>query len=108
MSTQPTDTDAAVAAANALAAYVHAVETGQDIGSHYEAAVAAALTWKNGRDATAPHAVVLPKPGDLVEHIHRDLDPRRVVAVGVGWLTLEILGSESSRLPIENYRVMSR
>lgn len=45
MSTQPTATDAAVAAANALAAYVHAVETGQDIGSHYEAAVAAAHVW---------------------------------------------------------------
>lgn len=108
MSTQPTDTDAAVAAANALAAYVHAVETGQDIGSHYEAAVAAAHVWKNQREPSIPTGGALPKPGDLVEHIHLDLDPRRVVTVGAGWLTLDILGSESSRLPIENYRVISR
>ncbi|MBD5787136.1 hypothetical protein IF650_13190 [Cellulosimicrobium terreum] len=32
-------------AANALAAYVRAVELGQDINSHYEAAVAAAHAW---------------------------------------------------------------
>lgn len=108
MSTQPTDTDAAVAAANALAAYVHAVETGQDIGSHYEAAVAAAHVWRNQSVASTPPTVTLPKPGDLVEHIHRDLDPRRVVSVGAGWLTLDIFGSESYRLPIANYRVMSR
>lgn len=36
---------AAEAAARALAAYVRAVELGQDINSHYEAAVAAAHAW---------------------------------------------------------------
>jgi len=35
----------AEAAARALAAYVRAVELGQDIGSHYEAAVTAAHAW---------------------------------------------------------------
>ncbi|MBE9924458.1 hypothetical protein G8C93_00940 [Cellulosimicrobium cellulans] len=36
---------AAETAARALAAYVRAVELGQDINSHYEAAVAAAHAW---------------------------------------------------------------
>ncbi|KON72571.1 hypothetical protein M768_13770 [Cellulosimicrobium cellulans F16] len=37
--------DTAEHAARALAAYVRAVELGQDINSHYEAAVAAAHAW---------------------------------------------------------------
>ena len=37
--------NAAEHAARALAAYVRAVELGQDINSHYEAAVAAAHAW---------------------------------------------------------------
>lgn len=37
--------DTAETAARALAAYVRAVELGQDINSHYEAAVAAAHAW---------------------------------------------------------------
>lgn len=37
--------DTAEQAARALAAYVRAVELGQDINSHYEAAVAAAHAW---------------------------------------------------------------
>lgn len=61
MSTQPTSTDTAVAAANALAAYVRAVETGQDIGSHYEAAVAAAHVWTEARVATAHEIIMRPR-----------------------------------------------
>lgn len=50
------------------------------------------------------------RPGDWVERINSYLDDRRVVDVDVtaGWLTLDICGSESVRLPIANYRVVSR
>ncbi|MFD6094550.1 hypothetical protein ACFWGN_20760 [Oerskovia sp. NPDC060338] len=47
---------AAESAARALAAYVHAVETGRDIASHYEAAVAAAHTWKSSTEGPVANA----------------------------------------------------
>lgn len=46
------------------------------------------------------------QPGDLVEHREKDLDPREVIAIGVDWLTLDIAGSESPRLPKDNYKVL--
>lgn len=46
------------------------------------------------------------RPGDIVEHTERDLDPRPVYAVGRTWLTLELLGRESPSLAISNYRVV--
>jgi hypothetical protein len=48
------------------------------------------------------------EPGDLVEHIDKDLDPREVVALGRDWLVLDILGRESPRLPRANYRVSTK
>ena len=45
------------------------------------------------------------QPGDWVEHRGDPwLDPRQVVRVGNGWLTLDILGTESLRLPSINYK----
>lgn len=43
------------------------------------------------------------RPGDLVAHRYRDLDPREVVSVGRDFLTLDILGRETERLPLDNY-----
>jgi hypothetical protein len=43
------------------------------------------------------------RPGDLVERRDSDLDPREVVSVGRDWLTLDLLGKESPRLPLDNY-----
>ena len=47
-------------------------------------------------------------PGDWVEAIDRDLDARQVVAVGIDWLTLDIHGMETIRLPLDNYRVVQK
>jgi hypothetical protein len=45
-------------------------------------------------------------PGDLVEHRSKpELDEREVVSVGRDFLTLNLLGRESTRLPLDNYRV---
>lgn len=46
------------------------------------------------------------EPGDLVEKIDTDLDPREVVSVGRDFITIDILGKESPRLPKDNYRVV--
>lgn len=46
------------------------------------------------------------QPGDLVEKIGTDLDPREVISVGRDFLTLDILGSETERLPLDNYRTV--
>jgi hypothetical protein len=44
------------------------------------------------------------RPGDLVEHRTKThLDPREVVSVGRDFLTLDILGAETERLPLDNY-----
>lgn len=43
------------------------------------------------------------RPGDLVVPRFRDLDPREVVSVGRDFLTLDILGTETERLPLDNY-----
>lgn len=48
------------------------------------------------------------RPGDLVVPIDRDLDSRQVVAVGIDWLTLDIFGTETQRLPLSNYRVVQK
>lgn len=53
-------------------------------------------------DAREAHREI--QPGDLVEHIYQDLDPREVVVVGRDFLTLDILGKESGHLPKDNYR----
>lgn len=45
-------------------------------------------------------------PGCLVERIDMDLDPREVVSIGRDWLTLDILGEETERLPMDNYRAV--
>lgn len=45
------------------------------------------------------------RPGDLVEKIDNlELDSREVLSVGRDWLTLDLLGTESPRLPLDNYR----
>lgn len=45
------------------------------------------------------------RPGDLAEHSEKELDPREVVAVGRDWITLDIFGTETERLPRDNYTV---
>ena len=47
------------------------------------------------------------RPGDVVEHTERDLDPRTVVTVREGTVTLSLLSKESVPLPITNYRVLT-
>lgn len=45
------------------------------------------------------------QPGDLVDRpAAPELDDREVVAVGRDWLTLDIMGKETKRLPKINYR----
>ncbi len=46
------------------------------------------------------------QPGDLVEKRNADLDPREVVSVGRDFITLDILGEETVRVPKDNYRVV--
>lgn len=45
-------------------------------------------------------------PGDLVEKIGSDLDAREVISVGRDFITIDILGRESPRLPKDNYRTV--
>ena len=45
-------------------------------------------------------------PGCLVERIDTGLDAREVVSIGRDWLTLDIMGTETQRLPIDNYRAV--
>jgi hypothetical protein len=47
-------------------------------------------------------------PGDWVEPIDRDLDPREVAAVGLDWIMLDILGTITDPLPLANYRIVRR
>lgn len=52
--------------------------------------------------ATAVRAI---QPGDLVERVgNLGLDDREVVSVGRDFLTLDVLGTETARLPKDNYR----
>ena len=57
----------------------------------------------NGLVALRIPRVLAIRPGDLVERRDSDLDPREVVSVGRDWLTLDLLGKESPRLPLDNY-----
>lgn len=45
------------------------------------------------------------QPGDIADHVSRDLDPREVVTVNhdIGYVTLRLFGIESIPLLIENY-----
>jgi len=56
---------------------------------------------------TSMHEVRRPiRPGDMVERLGTELDAREVLSVGRDWLTLDLLGQESPRLPLDNYRTI--
>ncbi len=43
------------------------------------------------------------QPGDMAEHRFRELDPREVVSITRDTVTLDILGNETTRIPMDNY-----
>jgi hypothetical protein len=77
--------------------FLHRLSNAEDMPMHHAADI----------DQFLVEASAAIQPGDLVEHAFRDLDPREVVSIGRDFLTLDILGEETPRLPKDNYRVVA-